>query len=112
MSKDFFENVPNLASALNLAVNRSGRSTCEIDYERYRGFFDDPMVTDEEKDQWIEMLFRIGHAFYDAGFAYEFDCQACGKNEETQDDPASCGQGVLSSPDVTLSKKFNLCAAE
>lgn len=116
MSKNGFDSAPNLASALGIALKNNGRSSFQIDCERYRAFFDDQTISDEQKDQLIEMLFTIGHAFYDAGFAYEFasvdSSQACGKHEETQDDYAVRGQGVLSSPEITLSKKFNLCAAE
>jgi hypothetical protein len=116
MSTNGFENAPDLASALGIALKNNGKSSFRIDYERYRAFFDDQTISDEQKDQLIEMLFTIGHAFYDAGFAYEFanvnSSQACGKHEETQDDSAACGQDVLSSRDITLSKKFNLCAAE
>lgn len=112
MSRNGFDSAPDLASALGIALKNNGRSSFKIDCERYRAFFDDQTISDEQKDQLIEMLFTIGHAFYDAGFAYEFDGQACGKHEETQDDSAACGQGVLSSPDITLREQFNLCAAE
>ena len=112
MSTNGFDNAPDLANALGIALKNNGKATYQIDYERYRAFFDDETISDDHKDQWIEMLFIFGHAFYDAGFAYEFDGQACGKHEETQDDSAACGQGVLSSSDITLREQFNLCAAE
>ena len=106
MSTNGFENAPDLASALGIALKNNGKSSFRIDYERYRALFDNQTISDEQKDQLIEMLFTIGHAFYDAGFVYEFanvdSSQAFGKHEETQDDSAACGQGVLSSPDITL----------
>ena len=78
MSRNGFDSAPDLASALGIALKNNGRSSFKIDCERYRAFFDDQTISDEQKDQLIEMLFTIGHAFYDAGFAYEFDGQACG----------------------------------
>lgn len=111
MSTNGFDNAPDLASTLGFILKKTGKPTYKIDYKFYRTFFGDE-ISDEDKDQWIDIMIIFGNAFYDAGFAYEFHGQACGKHEETQDDSAACGQGVLSSRDITLREQFNLCAAE
>lgn len=111
MSTNGFDNAPDLASTLGFILKKTGKPTFSIDYEFWRNFIGDGLA-DEEKDQWIDFMYIFGNAFYDAGFAYEFHGQACGKHEETQDDSAACGQGVLRSPNITLREQFNRCAAE
>lgn len=112
MSTSNLDEADGAVGALGIVLETNGKSTCRIDYERFRGLFDDPMISDERKDELIELLFMIGHAVYDAGFAYEFMDQACGKVDEIQDDSAADGHDVLSSQNTTLREKFNLCAAE
>lgn len=112
MSKNSSENMPDLGDALSFAMDETGRPKCRIDYTRYEEFFDDLDVSDAQKHQMIEMLFLIGHAFYDAGFAYEFVGNPCGKLEESEDDSAAAQQDVVGSSSITLRETFNLCAAE
>lgn len=112
MCEKEFENAPDLASALGIAVKRNGKATYSIDYERYRPLFDDEDISDEQKDQMIEALVLIGNEFYDRGFSYEFASGPCGKLEERLDDSPPGERGVLSCEAVTLTEKFNLCAAE
>ncbi|PRY94800.1 hypothetical protein BCF33_0400 [Hasllibacter halocynthiae] len=112
MDGNGFENAPDLGSALSIAIDETGKPKCRIDYSRYENFFDDLDVSDAQKHQMIEMLFIIGHAFYDAGFAYEFVGGPCGKLEESEDDSAAASQDVVGSSSITLRETFNLCAAE
>ncbi len=112
MGGNGFENAPDLGDALSIAIDETGKSKCRIDYSRYEDFFDDLDVSDTQKHQMIEMLFIIGHAFYDAGFAYEFVGSPCGKLEDNDDDSAAAHQDVVGSSSITLRETFNLCAAE
>lgn len=112
MGENGFEKAPDLGDALSIAIDETGKPTCRIDYSRYEEFFDDLDVSDAQKHQMIEMLFVIGHAFYDAGFAYEFVGSPCGKLEIDDDDSAAAQQDVIGSSSITLRETFNLCAAE
>jgi hypothetical protein len=111
MSDNSFENAPDLGGALGIALENGASPKCRIDCERYREFFDDAMISNEMKDQIIEMLFLIGHAFYDAGFAYEFEGQACGKLGETGDGAALKLQDMIGLSKLTLTQQFNPHAA-
>ncbi len=111
MSKNDFENAPNLASALGIALESGNPATCKINYELYREFFDDKNISDEKKDQVIDFLIHVANCFYDAGFAQAPLGQACGKLDENEDEPAERSQNMVSSAADTLTKTFNMCAA-
>lgn len=112
MSKNGFINSPNLGEALGIALESGENSKCKIDYEKFRGFFDDQSVSDQDKDEMIRLLFYIGNAFYDAGFAYEIADSACGQLSDGEEISPGKGRDVLGSGKVTLKEEFNLCAAE
>ncbi|SDW28102.1 hypothetical protein SAMN05443573_102236 [Celeribacter indicus] len=112
MSENGFEYAPDICGTLGIAFEMGDQPKYQIDYERYRGFFDDLDVSDVQKDQMIEALFLIGQAFYDAGFGFEFVGQTCGKPHENEEDSPDGGEAVISSAGVILTEHFNLCAAE
>ncbi|SPJ22783.1 hypothetical protein [Palleronia abyssalis] len=112
MSKNGFQNAPNLSKALYLVLGEAGEPNGKIAYEKYRGLFDDPDISDQRKDEIIKLLFIFGNAFYDATFAYEWSGSACGKpGDEEEIAPGERG-GVVGSNGVTLTTVFNACAAE
>lgn len=112
MSKNGFQNAPNLSNALYLVLGGVKEPRGKIQYERYREIFDDPDMGDERKDEIIKLLFVFGNAFYDATFAYEWEKSTCGKPSDNEEiAPGECG-GVVGSDGVTLTRVFNACAAE
>jgi len=112
MSKNGFQNAPNLSKALYLVLGDVEEPKGKIQYERYRELFDDPDIGDERKDEIIKLLFIFGNAFYDATFAYEWAGSACGKPSDNEEIAPGERGGVVSSDGVTLTKVFNACAAE
>jgi len=110
MGENGWENTLDLGDALSIALDETGKPKCRIDYSRYAEFFDDLDVSDAQKYQMIEALFVIGHAFYDAGFAYEFVGGPCGKLRFDTDDSAAEQKDMVRSKPITLKEMFNQCA--
>ncbi|MEQ9564350.1 MAG: hypothetical protein RLN85_00715, partial [Pseudomonadales bacterium] len=107
MSKNGFQNAPNLSKALYLVLGDVEEPRGKIQYERYRELFDDPDIGDERKDEIIKLLFAVGNAFYDATFAYEWASSTCGKPSEKEEIAPGERDGMVGSDGVTLTKIFN-----
>ncbi|WP_131618169.1 hypothetical protein [Roseivivax marinus] len=112
MSKNGFQNAPNLSKALYLVLGDVEEPKGKIQYERYRELFDDPDIGDERKDEIIKLLFVFGNAFYEATFAYEWAGSTCGKPRDNEEIAPGERGGVVGSNGVTLTAVFNVCAAE
>ncbi|WP_157772586.1 hypothetical protein [Pseudoponticoccus marisrubri] len=112
MTKNGFQNAPNLSKALYLVLGEVGEPKGKIVYEKYRGLFDDPDISDERKDEIIKLLFVFGNAFYDATFAYEWAGSTCGKPSDNEEIAPGERGGMVGSDGVTLTTVFNACAAE
>ena len=65
------------------------RPVITVDYERYAHFLEDADLTEEQKQQFLESLWRIIVSFVDLGFGVhpvQQAQQACG---ELEDDPSN-----------------------
>lgn len=111
MSKDSFENAIALGSTLGFSLEDGPKPYAKLDAGKYEEFFDGTQATDEEKELIIALLIQIGMEFYDSGFGLDMTGQGCGKLEESQDDSAPELQDMVSYRAISLSEKFNQCAA-
>lgn len=112
MSNDGFEDAHACAGALGFGVIEDSELKCRFDYSRYEDFFDDLDVSDSQKEQIIGMIIHIGLVFYDMGFGLEVSGQACGKLDSSEDEATDSSPNMVSSAADTLTKTFNLSAAE
>lgn len=111
MKKDF-ENAPDLAKELGLALEKSAQRAVEIDVEKYQAWLDDPDLTDDQKEQMITALWQIITAFVDLGFGVHPLQQACGKLTETEAERSADQEAMVSCKADTLTDTFNNFAAE
>lgn len=111
MSEDDIDDMPGLGGTLGFSIDDGPKPTAKLDFRKYEPFFEGAGVSDEQKRQILEGLFLIGMEFYDKGFGLDLTGQACGKLGFSEDDSAPESRDMVSSEAVTLSEKFNYCAA-
>lgn len=83
-----------------------GRQGLEVDIAKYQTMIDDPALSEEEKRQFIEALWKILVTFVDLGFDLHSAKVACGKlGPETIED-CSAPRNMISLEDI-LTTKFD-----
>lgn len=92
------------------ALNAAAKPSLGIDTAKYQAYFDDPALTDDQKEEIVQALWGIIVAFVDLGFGVHplqevLGPEACGKlgaRLDVQDNKDS----NESKPENTLSKEF------
>ena len=82
-----------LGEALSREHDKAPRHGLELDVAFYQELFDDPDLSEAEKEQIITALWSIVVAFVELGFGVHPVQQACGQNGTNRD------QSSISSPD-------------
>ncbi|MBI1393885.1 MAG: hypothetical protein GC152_14200 [Alphaproteobacteria bacterium] len=86
MTQDFeTEHLPQLGEALSREHGKTVRHNLQLDVAYYQDLFDDPELSDAEKEQIITALWSIIVAFVELGFGVHAAQQACGKVGTKQD---------------------------
>lgn len=111
MSKDNFDNAPDLGKALGFAIEDGKKLNVYLDVEKYMALVDGLNLSKHQKVQIIRELWNIGLAFYDLGFSLKSFGQPCGKLSPKEDGSATNRRDMVSSRLNTLTKTFNLYAA-
>ena len=103
---------PALSKALGMALEAAPRKTLTLDTAKYQEMLDDPSLSEAQKEQIIEALWKIIVCFVDLGFGVSPLEDACGQLTQSDDQGHDAGGDVVSSRDHTLSETFNDVAAE
>lgn len=86
VTKDFeTEHLPELGETLSREHGRTVRHSLQLDVAYYQDLFDDPELSDAEKEQVITALWSIIVAFVELGFGVHPAQQACGQDGTNQD---------------------------
>lgn len=86
MTKDFeTEHLPELGEALSRQHDKGVRHSLQLDLAYYQDLFDDPAMSEAEKEQMIKALWSIIVAFVELGFGVHPAQQACGQDGTKQD---------------------------
>ena len=103
---------PLLSKVLGVSLDSRAGKSLEVDLDAYKAYLDDPALSDVQKDQIVDALWKIIVCFVDLGFGMSPLQQACGKLEETGDEGGIWGQRILDFEHGELSENFNKQAAE
>lgn len=106
-----FDGVPAVAKALGMALEAKPGRTLQIDTTKYQAYLDDPELSDAQKEQIVQALWKIILCFVDLGYGVSPLEQACGQLIESKDQGGNPDSNLLRSEDTTLSDTFNLNAA-
>lgn len=75
--------------ALGVALEAAPQKTLKVDARKYQAWLDDPDLSDEQKGQIIEALWKIILCFVDLGFGVSPLQDACGQLSESE---GFCGE--------------------
>lgn len=106
------DSVPALSKALGMALETAPTKMLKVDVEKYQTWLDDTALSEEQKGQILEALWKIVLCFVDLGFGVSPLQEACGQLSESEGFCGHAGQDVVSSGASTLSSTFNKIAAE
>lgn len=107
-----FESVPELRKALGLALNAKQKPELSVDTAKYQAYLDDPDLSDEQKEQIVEAIWKIILCFVDLGFGVSPVEQACGQVVKSEDDSGKADSDLLECKASSLTQTFNNEAAE
>lgn len=111
-SREGLDGASALNKALGMALETAPTKTLKVDVEKYQAWLDDPALSDEQKGQILEALWKIVLCFVDLGFGVSPLQEACGQLSESEGFCGEARQDVVSSDPSTLSNTFNKIAAE
>lgn len=103
---------PLLSEVLRVSLDSPAGKSLDVDLDAYKAYLDDPALSDAQKDQIVDALWKIIVCFVDLGFGMSPLQQACGKLEETGDEGGIRSQHVLGFKHGELSEYFNELASE
>lgn len=94
----------------DLASREDGQSVVTVDYERYEHFLEDTDLSETQKREFLEALWRIVVGFVDLGYGVhpvQSVRETCGKLPENPTVPPLTGKGVVQSDGQTQHNLFN-----
>jgi hypothetical protein len=75
----------------------AAKKTLSIDFEHYQHMLDEPGLSEEQKDQFLEALWSIIVAFVDLGFEVHPAQEVCGKDTKARQEQDKNVPGALNS---------------
>lgn len=109
---EIFENAPNLAKELGIALDAPPRRSLEIDTAKYQKYLDDPALDDAQKEEIIHALWSIMMNFVDLGFGIHPVQEACGELGCTLDHQGDQDSNGANPDPKNLSAEFNAASRD
>lgn len=103
------DNITRKTLASNPAV-KNARPTVSIDYEKYAHFLDDTYLTEDQRREYLDTIWKIICEFVSLGFGVHPLQQAqdaCGQIEQNSENPPLLRLDDVVLETDTLNKKFN-----
>lgn len=97
--------MPTINEALSQEHGKAARQSLQLDVAYYQELFDDPDLSETEKEQIITALWSIVVAFVELGFGVHPAQQACGQNGTNGDQSSNSSSDSL---DWEGSEKTNI----